>query len=841
LSGNQTWANNSGNGNALNINSAIVSLGSNNLTFDGTDPISTGASTIITGSGAVIKDGVNTVTLAGANFYTGTTTINDGTLAMPQGAFGPGGAITIADSSSAVLLAGGSITRTITAPGAGAGTLRASGPLTVGNAGSVFEFNGVVDTQSNTVTIVSAVPTPDSFTGAGVGYQTTGNFTVRSVILNDGGTLTSGGTIFFPDTDFAFTPGSTGFIYHNGSGIATISGNVFGGTNNGDTWIDGFGTTNFTGIAYGNFNALGETINFLGYTQAGFSPAFQSFGAGGSTAAQALILDTATQNNKRLTGNNAASMYFAAAPDNVTGYSSRLNYQRTGSTPAAYSYTGAITLNTDAGVNYAAQSGDTFYLLRTDGYLWPSSGTAGQFGSSSVGGTLPLISLGSVTNPTGVMNSDIVLGVGGFIRTWFGNATPQGSGVWKNGNGTNNWSANTGNGTDWGGVSGTVPVPGATNPGPGYGKPGDAGQIARFDNTVTNYAGGTVNQDVTGLTIGGFDLNAQSGSNGYTIGTGTPGDATAKEITLDNGSRNSDIVVNSGIHTINSPLKVTGAGLGLNAVNTTDKVTINGAITGSGTGNNSNTSLASFGAGALPAGTSYYTNQAIGITKTGVGTAVLAGTVTVIGATNVNAGALEVAGSLSGTLNVNAAGTLTGTGTSSAPVNILGGTFSPGVSGADAATAGVSQLGTFNATGGVSIAAGSTFKLDLQAPSTGLSDNGVNDKLNVTGAITLTGTSNIVLTLTGGYTPTGGDLFFIALNDGVDAIAGGGTFTVADVGGFSWTLTTTANAATGAFTGGNDIAIMAVPEPNSLAMLMGSLGMALGLQRFRRRSGKSLS
>jgi hypothetical protein len=34
---------------------------------------------------------------------------------------------------------------------------------------------------------------------------------------------------------------------------------------------------------------------------------------------------------------------------------------------------------------------------------------------------------------------------------------------------------------------------------------------------------------------------------------------------------------------------------------------------------------------------------------------------------------------------------------------------------------------------------------------------------------------------------------------------------------------------------GNDVVVMAVPEPNSLSMLAGSLGLALGLQRFRRR------
>ena len=35
--------------------------------------------------------------------------------------------------------------------------------------------------------------------------------------------------------------------------------------------------------------------------------------------------------------------------------------------------------------------------------------------------------------------------------------------------------------------------------------------------------------------------------------------------------------------------------------------------------------------------------------------------------------------------------------------------------------------------------------------------------------------------------------------------------------------------------GGTSVALLVVPEPNALSMLAGSLGLALGLQRFRRR------
>jgi hypothetical protein len=42
-------------------------------------------------------------------------------------------------------------------------------------------------------------------------------------------------------------------------------------------------------------------------------------------------------------------------------------------------------------------------------------------------------------------------------------------------------------------------------------------------------------------------------------------------------------------------------------------------------------------------------------------------------------------------------------------------------------------------------------------------------------------------------------------------------------------------AAFEANTGGTNVALLVVPEPNAMSMLAGSLGLALGLQRFRRR------
>jgi hypothetical protein len=52
----------------------------------------------------------------------------------------------------------------------------------------------------------------------------------------------------------------------------------------------------------------------------------------------------------------------------------------------------------------------------------------------------------------------------------------------------------------------------------------------------------------------------------------------------------------------------------------------------------------------------------------------------------------------------------------------------------------------------------------------------------------------------------------------------------------AWASSPDQNLATfESITGGNSVALYSVPEPSSLGMLMASLGVALGLQRFRRR------
>ncbi len=131
-----------------------------------------------------------------------------------------------------------------------------------------------------------------------------------------------------------------------------------------------------------------------------------------------------------------------------------------------------------------------------------------------------------------------------------------------------------------------------------------------------------------------------------------------------------------------------------------------------------------------------------------------------------------------------------------------------------------------------------TLPIELTGTTPGI---GGYDQVNVDlttgdfdGSVTLSG--SLVTAFSGG-SYVNGNLLFILLNDESDAI--NGTFSglaqdaiVTNYGGFDWKISYTANSSGNTFTGGNDVALMAVPEPN-VAALLGGLGM-LALLRWRR-------
>ena len=113
------------------------------------------------------------------------------------------------------------------------------------------------------------------------------------------------------------------------------------------------------------------------------------------------------------------------------------------------------------------------------------------------------------------------------------------------------------------------------------------------------------------------------------------------------------------------------------------------------------------------------------------------------------------------------------------------------------------------------------------------------DQLRVNGGVTLNG-GNLVANFIGGAYSTG-DLLFLLLNDGTDAIGGTGIFSglaqdafVVNYGGYDWKISYNADSVSNTFAGaanGNDIALMAVPETSTA--LLGGIGALLLLRRRR--------
>ncbi len=200
------------------------------------------------------------------------------------------------------------------------------------------------------------------------------------------------------------------------------------------------------------------------------------------------------------------------------------------------------------------------------------------------------------------------------------------------------------------------------------------------------------------------------------------------------------------------------------------------------------------------------------------------------------AGTLYLNNSVDGSVQVTS-GVLGGLGNIAGTVSVAsGGTLAPGAS-----------VGTLS-TGSVSFASGSTFQLLLAgaAPGTGYS------QLNVTGNIDLNSDagagSNLQITLANGFTPFQNETFTLIANDGTadsisnffasvdgQALGPNNTFTLTNNTG-SYTAQLFYNGEGGAISGGNDLVLQVVPEPNAMASVIGGLGMLLGLGRFRRRA-----
>lgn len=744
----------------------------------------------ITGSGGLTKNDNGNLILSGSNHFTGAFTSNGGTVTL-SGANTFDGGLTI-NAGTVVLAADQAYT---------GGTTIVQGTLQLGSGNTATSGN---------------VGAGDILLSPSYGQTATLNILRGDNTLNITNNITSSGT----GTN-AVTIGATGASSQSGivtfSGMNTFTGNV---------------TINGGALRITNGSALGvgpKTVN----VQANSRPALLLDGSGGN-----IVL--------------AAGINFNVSSD--------------GSTGTAVNNAGGI-------VNLA---GDNII----NGNIALTNGGGGNGRISVTAGTLTLTGLIDATNATGART--LLLGgagngkVSGLIADWFDSVGAANHVVSISKDGAGTWfftGANTFTGTvavtegtlNVNAIDGT-----ATNAQPlGTG----TGAITLGATTTTGtleYTGAaaTLSRPVT---VGGVGGGVIRNSGGQLLTLAGAITTSGRPLTLTGGpvlvtgqiagtAANSNVIVDgvtvtlSGANTYNGATQVINGGTLQNGATDAVPTTTSTVTLGETTNNTSATydlngfnqtlkGLASAGTGTLivtnnaasgtstltQTGTSTFAGEiqdgataTVAVTKSTGGTFTLSGTSTYTGATEISGGTLLVSGSLHGTVNVavDSGGTLAGKGTittgNDGNVTVASGGFlSPGNNNAGklALALGLGQLDLSGAAGGTG-----WLKFDLGTTS---------DQVALT-----SGTLNI---------GTGLDLDDFSFT-GVAGF-GVGTYTLFNtsqpiVGELGSNLSGTVlgfDATLQYADGGNDLVLVVVPEPGTVATLIGGVATLLGWQRSRRR------
>ncbi len=809
------------------------------------------------GNGSLIKEGAGTIVMPANNGYFGSTTINAGTLvavSLGQNAFEPssiGGGSTAA--SSLVINSGatlryvglGETTRHLftVGPATGANTAGAildasgTGGANFANTGAIALGGLATDPHTLTLTGTSAPAVTNTLAS-----RLTGNLSLIKdgtntwVLTNDndftGGTVINAGTLQLGEG------GTTGMILNDATGMVTINlgGTLafnraddvtFAGTITGDGNVENRGTAGLT---------LTNANTYIGTTTIGSGSELTvtANGALGTGTAGTIVQDGGTLRfgvnytiPEELTingaGRNGAGAIALAS----------------GSTSA--SFNGPITIG---------PAGAT---------INPSTDVMSATGNLTLNGPI------QTANTTITFQGTGNVFIGGVIAGANGNVAVDGSTVTINNPATYTGSTLVGNGgTIVSGVTDALPV----------------------TTTLTLGAGGTLdlngrNQSLTGLT----DLGAGGRivtNNGAVLGTlALTGSSTFGGV-IQSGSAPTALSVSGAgtVFTMTGENTYTG---GTTIASGSTLAVGNGGSTGSIAGNVANDGTLRFNR----AGTVTYGGTVTGsgpLVKEGAGTLVFTGANNSTGLTDVQAGTLELHGSISGDVEVHGGATFDAThlaggaftvgsgrsfidnGTFAGDA-IVEGTFSGSGSVTGSLTAnsggaiapGDGGIGTLTGLGALNMNPGSNLQIELAGTPLNISDLLVASSVSLSGSgagVTL----NLSLLPSSSLESTGA-VFFVVSNTGGAAVSGSfanSTSTMsfgADFGGETFTVLNSpvgannalfaisydANITAGTFHGGNDIALMAVPEPSAGVSLLLGLGALTGLQRLRRRTAPSRS
>ncbi|HEX4129577.1 MAG TPA: autotransporter-associated beta strand repeat-containing protein [Pirellulales bacterium] len=384
----------------------FVAGGSGNITLNGTilqvsqttDSTFGNGSVSITGTGglALLASSTNTLTLGGANAYTGGTTIGGGTLALgASGALASAGAVTISGgtlSVAAVSQTVGSFTQT-------SGTLTGStGGITLGSGNYSLSggYSGITLSGSAGATLGSSGSTLTLASGNAYSGATTingGTIVLTNSAGSAFGSNASAVTVISGSTLASGTNASISQALSVNSGGSVLVGNsVAGGTFtiNGGLTISGGSTFSYT-LGSGNSTGLIKDAGSLSIANGATLNVGGSFGSGGTYNLINFDSDTGNTSFSSITGVPAGYAYSETFSGNTLELLVTLNTVTWSATTSSLA---------DGPGMWTNGSGTNFYTGSSNQVWDNTAGTNVVFGAGGTGGVVSLgsnITVGLVT------------------------------------------------------------------------------------------------------------------------------------------------------------------------------------------------------------------------------------------------------------------------------------------------------------------------------------------------------------------------------------------------------------------------------------------------------------
>ncbi len=813
------------------IYSGTITPGSNGYLFAGTTGNLTIASSL-GGSVGLTKNGTSVLTLAGANNYTGATSITNG-IAVVNGSLANTGGLTVSGTGALYLTTGSITGGAINIAGGSGAALITNSVNAIGAAGSAINITS--NNAANGLVYTGAGETTDRV----VNYQS----------ASAGGTITNNGTGLLIFSNPATTTATAAFgVFLGGIGSGSYVGTTQPAVNRLiNLNKQGTGTWTLTGLNNldgGTFSANGGVLAFASTatTASGSAAATitNTTGKGGvlKIASGASVI-TSTVNTNGILGGWAIfnGTTWAVTNGNTTAITGLSTFTTDWSTATgnaditASNTSNGLTINS---LRFNTNSGGTLTQTLSGANVISSGGIL----ETSNVSTTNVVITGGTSLAAGVANGDLIVnqinlngtlainsviaanGTGGLTKAGPGTLILGGANTYSGTTFVDEGILNLGVGGSTGAIRGNLTI----------------GQGAKTVVGVADGLGNASGSRVGAIAINGGTLDVENTGNnsatsvGITMTGGTiTGMAGSKFDFRNDGAGDTTLTTNAAGSTaiVNVPSVGTPGG------NLT--VTTAFGLTPSGVDLEIDSNISNAATTTGGAGTGTHA-----LTKAGPGTLLLTGTDTYTGPTSVTAGTLIVSGSISGTTSValinnstlSGVGTINPTGTTAAN-NITvatGGMIAPGTP-STIGTLTLSHQGSSVATL-LSLARGAqfTFKLSNSGNDSLMISNGLdggkdiafnNDSVNFTdlthgllspGQYLLIGDSAST-----GYTG-------LALDSNNNITSG---LTIAP--GF---LTTYGGSTLQEING--NIVLNLVPEPTAAVSLLGGAGILLGLRRRRR-------